>query len=622
MADLVAQGQEPTDRWRRPLPKDQEINIGRTAQPWATPWDSQVSRTHATLRWDGSQLHVNRIKESRNPIFVDGEETTTFQIRPGDHFVIGQTRFTLEDAVAVTVDSPQPVAEQTFSSHYLKKVHFRDGDQRITILGRLPELIAGAGSERELCIRVVNVLLSGVGRATAAAIVAGVPPNNPLEASSPTAPEDDTVADETGSALIEGNPLSNPKILHWDHRPSSPNRFQPSSRLIQHALAAGESTVHVWSRPDKEEAKKANFTMSEAVDWSFCIPIGGTASQNLALYVSGGGDGGRKGSGPRPEDPQDLRDDLKFTEIVANALRGYNDVQMLERRQQSLRQFFSPVVLDALAGKDPAEVLAAREVDAAVLFCDLRGFSRTSEEAQDLLALLNRVSLALGVMTSAILESGGVVGDFHGDAAMGFWGWPIEQPDAIDRAVSAALAIRRQFAAAATDPKNPLHKFRVGIGVAAGRAVAGKIGTIDQVKVTVFGPVVNLASRLEGMTKQLGAPILVDSVVSERIRQSIPKENARVRKVAVVTPYGLTQPVEVSELLPPMSEHALLSDTDIEAYERALAAFVEGDWAAAFQLLHHVPAEDRVKDFLTFTIAQHHRTPPSNFDGTIPLEYK
>jgi len=82
------------------------------------------------------------------------------------------------------------------------------------------------------------------------------------------------------------------------------------------------------------------------------------------------------------------------------------------------------------------------------------------------------------------------VGDFQGDAAMGFWGWPLRQPDAVLRTCRAALAVRAEFEAT--------EGFHAGIGVATGPAVAGKIGTVDQVKVTVFGPVVNLASRLEG----------------------------------------------------------------------------------------------------------------------------
>ena len=87
--------------------------------------------------------------------------------------------------------------------------------------------------------------------------------------------------------------------------------------------------------------------------------------------------------------------------------------------------------------------------------------------------------------------------------------------------------------------------------MATGRAVAGKIGTVDQVKVTVFGPVVNLASRLEGMTKILQAPILLDETTARIVRQQVPREVARVRRLAIVRPYGLDTPLEVSELLPP-----------------------------------------------------------------------
>src|SRR6185295_4952116 len=181
----------------------------------------------------------------------------------------------------------------------------------------------------------------------------------------------------------------------------------------------------------------------------------------------------------------------------------------------------SPIVLDALAGQDPNIALAPREADVSVLFCDLRGFSRHSEKhAGSLTELLERVSQALGVMTQHILAEGGVIGDFHGDSAMGFWGWPLPQPDAAARACRAALAIRQEFAATATfqtatATENPLSDFRVGIGIASGRAVAGKIGTTDQVKVTVFGPVVNLASRLETMTKILRTPILIDELTAK-----------------------------------------------------------------------------------------------------------
>ena len=321
--------------------------------------------------------------------------------------------------------------------------------------------------------------------------------------------------------------------------------------------------------------------------------------------------------------PDELQDELKFAELAATTLHNLRDVRLLEQQQSSLRPFFSPVVLAALAGQDPDYVLAPRQADVSVLFCDLRGFSRRSEQdADDLLGLLKRVSGALGVMTHYILDEGGVVGDFHGDAAMGFWGWPIEDPGSVEPACRAALAIRQEFAAAAQEDDHPLTDFRVGIGLATGPAVAGKIGTVDQVKVTVFGPVVNLASRLETMTKVLRAPVLIDEETARHVRKHVSPSVARVRRVAKVRPYGMDSAVEVSELLPPEFDYPQLLDEHITAYETALDALLNRDWETAFQWLHHVPAEDRVKDYLTVFIAQHNRMPPADWDGVIPIDRK
>jgi adenylate cyclase len=152
--------------------------------------------------------------------------------------------------------------------------------------------------------------------------------------------------------------------------------------------------------------------------------------------------------------------------------------------------------------------------------------------------------------------------------------------------------------------------------------VAGGIGTIDQLKVTVFGPVVNLASRLEGMTKSIRAPILLDEATARLARQQLPIEAARVRRVAIVRPYGLDKSLEVSELLPSASEFPQLSNAHLANYEAALDAFLSGNWSDSLELLHQVPAKDRVKDFLTIFIAQHNRTPPPGWDRVIPLETK
>jgi adenylate cyclase len=236
--------------------------------------------------------------------------------------------------------------------------------------------------------------------------------------------------------------------------------------------------------------------------------------------------------------------------------------------------------------------------------------------------MLEGVSKALGFMTQYILDQGGVIGDYHGDAAMGFWGWPIPQPDMVRRAVLAALGTRSLFEAVSRRPDHSMAEFRVGIGIASGPAVAGKIGTVDQVKVTVFGPVVNLAARLEGMTRLLRAPILLDEPTAEAVRAQVPPTVARLRRLARVRPYGLDTPLMVSELLPPEAEFPLLKDAHLADYERALDEFLAGRWPKAHELLHGLPPQDRGKDFLTAFILQNYHTPPPGWDGVIPLASK
>jgi adenylate cyclase len=280
-----------------------------------------------------------------------------------------------------------------------------------------------------------------------------------------------------------------------------------------------------------------------------------------------------------------------------------------------MRRFFAPVVMEALAGRDTNEVLAPREANLSVMFCDLRGFSKRSErDADQLLELLARVSDALGIMTRHILDTDGVIGDFHGDAAMGFWGWPFDQHDAAMRAAEAASRIVADNARALELPT-----FRFGIGIATGRAVAGQIGTVDQVKVTAFGPVVNLASRLEGLTKVFGAKVIVDMDTARAIQESGDHEY-QLRRLARVRPAGLEKEIEAWELLePPSPGVQVLSPEQIASYEASLDALIKGDWGDAYDRLHAIPAWDRPKDVLLSIILKNNRIPPDDWDGVISM---
>lgn len=549
-----------------------------------------MSRKHAELCYDDGQLHVQRLPTGRNPIFFGGKQVDSFTVRSGEHFVIGETRFSLAtDQATVTQEPRVPLDEQSFSANALRNIRFRDADQRLEVLSRLPEIISGAGSDNELFVRLVNMVLTGIPRASAAALVM------------------------TDFPAREDSPVH---VLHWDRRVNATGDFQPSRRLILEAVSRQESLLHVWSQ--EQESKSLVFTASDNLDWAFCTPVTGPACAGWGIYVAGR----FAVSSPKQliqTGTNDLREELKFTEIVAATLSSLRHVRQLQRQQATLSQFFPPAVVAALESQSGDDVLRPRETEVSVLFCDLRGFSQKAEEGSaDLLQLLNRVSKALGVMTHHILDQGGVIGDFQGDAAMGFWGWPLPNPEAVQSACLAAVAIRQEFEAAALRPGHPLAAFRAGIGLATGRAVAGGIGTSEHLKVTVFGPVVNLAARLEGMTKMIRAPILVDETTAQIVRDKLPPEAARIRRVATVIPYGMRTPVTISELLPPGE----LSADDVSHYEQALQAFEAGDWPKARDLLHHCQQTDRVKDFVMRIILEHDYQPPEDWRGMIKLESK
>lgn len=599
MLELIAQGKSVDSRWRRQLP-EQAIEIGRATHSYRVPWDGQVSRRHAILKLESTGVRVEKVATAANPIFFNGNEVESFLLSPGEHFVIGQTTFSLTaDKAFVTMDAPNPISQRTFSPELLKQVPYRNADRRIEILNQLPEIISSAGDVEELLIRIVNTLFAGVPTSSTIGIVE-------LQDSDASADSPDSI-----------------RVIQWDRRGLDGGDFQPSERLIRQSIELNETTLHIWNQKRRAQTQ---YTLDYQNDWAFACPIISQASPSWAIYVAGSNHSGDStidaGAGE-----SDVQDDVKFCELVGTTLKNLLLVKQLERQQSSLRSFFSPIVMDAIAGCDPEEVLAPRKCDVSVLFCDLRGFSRTSEAmADNLLELLARVSDSLGIMTHKILQTGGVIGDFHGDSAMGFWGWPIEPTKNFENGLAAiTAAVEIQAAVAEQLRKTPsLQNFQIGLGIASGEAVAGKIGTRDQVKVTAFGPVVNLASRLEGMSKYFGSCILADGETVERYNSAIEisgeqtpaRPHPSLRRLGRFQPFGLAGAFDVYQI----AGQAIASGQTL-GYEKALQSFESGDWESAKEALASLSTEDAAVGFLSNYIVDKVR-PTSGFDGAIQMVAK
>ena len=560
MLELIAQGPTIDFRWRRTLP-GATVELGRSTETYRVPWDNQVSRRHAMLTASEHRLHVKAIPDAANPIFFNGREVNDFYVRPGEHFVIGNTSFMVaSDQAFGSLSAPDPIRQQTFSADFLEQVQYRDADRRIDVLNRLPELIAEANNSDELLIGMVNTLMVGISAATTIGVVQ----------------LDQGLAPPPGKSPQKNDQPNNAgqlKIIHWDRRGLTRGDFQPSEKLVTQAIQLSQSVLNVW-QSDVSDA--ANYTFDYENDWAFVCPIETEATPGWAVYVAGSS---RLNQTPEAIQEGELEGDIKFCELVGSTLKNLLRVQQLERQQASLRTFFSPVVVEALRGRDPEMVLQPRQCEVSVLFCDLRGFSRTSEQmADDLFGLLSRVSESLGVTTRVILDTGGVIGDFHGDAVMGFWGWPLEDHSLVETARSAVLAaiqIQTEFSLLASQ-HSFANEFTMGIGIATGNAVAGNIGTRDQVKVTTFGPVVNLAARLEGMTKQLKASILIDEKTQALLDSSNEQQGGRAniahRRMGNFQPVGMANPVQLYQILADGEQ----SSQHLSVYDEALQLFENG----------------------------------------------
>ncbi|MCA9198844.1 MAG: adenylate/guanylate cyclase domain-containing protein [Planctomycetales bacterium] len=597
---LVAQGERSHQRWRRTLVKDQPLALGRKAA-LPVPWDTHISRQHAEVTWNGQSLLVQTQPDVLNPIYFQGVPTERFDVLPGQHFAIGSTTFKLlSDLINISLDAPRPAAAQTFSSDFLRHAAFRSTEPPIDALCRLPDIITGAHTESELCIRLVTMILSAIPNASAAAIVR---------------------CDTSKNGMAE----EDIQVLHWDRTKQSDQEFQPSARLIREATNAGESIVHVWNARRQSSHK---YTYRSDALWAFCTPLQSKACAGWAIYVAGtaaNSDSDVSHHFGIVTSPGDLQDEVKFTQVAATTVDNLRQIQSLQRREAVYSAFFSEPVIRTLADTGDVEVLAPKQANLSVMFCDLRGFSRKSEQlSEDLFGLLRRVSESLGIMTHQILETGGVIGDFHGDSAMGFWGWPLDQPDRAERACLAAMAIRDTFAALAqqADAAGSASPFRVAIGIGTGAGVAGRIGTKDQVKVTAFGPVVNIAARLETTTRIFDAEILIDRATQTQLGQEfLGQHRIEFRPLGPIRMYGMETAVDVTELvdrnwLTPSSAQSL------PRFQQAVQAFYQLDWQLAESLFQECQDDHSAAKFFLRNIRQHQGNPPPDWPARLDLPTK
>jgi adenylate cyclase len=188
-----------------------------------------------------------------------------------------------------------------------------------------------------------------------------------------------------------------------------------------------------------------------------------------------------------------------------------------ERRtvRAAFSHYLSPQMVEQLAAEPERLRLGGELRPLTILFCDIRDFTSISERTspQDLTLLLNRF---LTPMTDAVLHHGGTIDKYIGDSIMAFWNAPLDDPQHARNACLAALDMRHRLAALnhelaleAEVQRRSHEPLRMGIGINSGTCLVGNLGSQQRFNYSAIGDDVNLASRMEGLSKEYGVDILV-----------------------------------------------------------------------------------------------------------------
>ena len=295
--------------------------------------------------------------------------------------------------------------------------------------------------------------------------------------------------------------------------------------------------------------------------------------------------------------------------------------ETISHSEKNLRSVFSKFVpeeiIDEMIKSDDSEQQANNEKrNVVILMCDIRSFTSISEinQPEDVVGFLNTYFTH---MVNIVKKYGGTVDKFIGDAIMVLFGAPISYNDNAQRAVQAAIEMYAQLDQISTgNMKFPEGiKLDIGIGIHYGDVIVGNIGSIDKTSYTVIGDTVNLASRLEGLTKLYGAKV----IISEAVREELSAE-MNVLLLDSVKVKGKKESVQIYR-----ADEKPLPEAFSEAYSKGFKSYTEGAFALAkpyFERALEIIPSDKAAKLLLGRCNEFMENKPENWDGAVALTSK
>jgi adenylate cyclase len=229
---------------------------------------------------------------------------------------------------------------------------------------------------------------------------------------------------------------------------------------------------------------------------------------------------------------------LGLTYIVGTSIRLYTEQRARAHMRALFDRYVSPAAIDQMLD-DPEGYMGEARREMTVLFSDIRDFTTISEQLTpaEVVALLNEY---LSAMSDIIFKHEGTIDKFEGDAILVVFNAPLDVDDHATKAVRCAVEMVERAAGMQVSWASKGQKLEIGVGINTGEAFVGNIGSTRRMDYTVIGDTVNLAARLQDLTKQAGVPILFSKTTNDVLDSSI-----RSRFVSTEEVKGKAKPVDV-----------------------------------------------------------------------------
>ncbi|HEU0188044.1 MAG TPA: adenylate/guanylate cyclase domain-containing protein [Gallionellaceae bacterium] len=300
---------------------------------------------------------------------------------------------------------------------------------------------------------------------------------------------------------------------------------------------------------------------------------------------------------------------------------GYFIETRIKRQITNLFGQYVPSELVDEMSENPEQVsMAGDSREMTILFSDVRGFTTISEklDPKELAELMNEF---LTPLTRVVYKHRGTIDKYMGDCIMAFWGAPL--PDASHARNAILAGIEMQQTLSGLQPhfrERGWPEIHVGVGINTGRVTVGNMGSELRVAYTVMGDAVNLASRLEGITKQYGVGI----IVGENTRDAVP--DLVYRELDLVRVKGKDQPIRIYEPLGAQGQVAPAMLDELKLFHQALRAYRKQEWDQAeldlFNLQRMSP-QTRLYGVYAERIAYFRQQPPGeSWDGVFVFQTK